>query len=108
VPRPVRVCHPAPRRRTYAESVKQLRALCSGARPGTVYSAGQCPGVFYMTRQEDPFSVSSEYFDGNGTLIGGTRVANTKVYCESTSFDVRAGVIPTCPREPELEVLCSR
>jgi len=90
---------------TYAESVEQLRRSCASA-PMDKPSAGRCAGSFQMTRTSGPFGGSTMFFDKKGTLIGGTHSTDYGAYCNGTSFGVRAGRIPTCPREMDMEALC--
>jgi hypothetical protein len=90
---------------TYAESVEQLRRSCASA-PMDERSAGRCAGAFQMTRTSGPYGGSTMFFDGNGTLIGGTHSTDYGAHCKGTSFGVRAGIIPICPREMDMETLC--
>jgi hypothetical protein len=92
----------------YATVVDRLQRGCATAPLRSRALAGHCPGVFYYTLSEGPFSSSSAYFDGNGVMIGARAGTDYNAYCNGASFDIDAGVILTCPRPLELEQLCVR
>ena len=87
-------------------NIEQLRRACTNA-PMTEAVAGRCPdGAFSVMRLTGPLSDSSEYYDGDGKMIG---VSITRAYagfCNGQSSTIQAGVIPTCSRPLELERLC--